>query len=104
MGFSRPEYWSGLPFPSAGDLPDSGIEPSSLMSPALADGFYTTSTTRTVAVGNPSSCFKNIFILVGGDSKIKVEAFDRSLHGKSGQRFIGRESLKIIYCIYISEA
>ena len=30
MGFSRQEYWSGLPFPSAGDLPDPGIEPRSL--------------------------------------------------------------------------
>ena len=29
MGFSRPEYWSGLPFPSPGDLPDPGIEPGS---------------------------------------------------------------------------
>ena len=29
MGFSRQEYWSGLPFPSPGDLPDSGIEPES---------------------------------------------------------------------------
>jgi hypothetical protein len=29
MGFSRQEYWSGLPFPSSGDLPDSGIEPGS---------------------------------------------------------------------------
>ena len=32
MGFSRQEYWSGLPFPSPGDLPDPGIEPTS---PAL---------------------------------------------------------------------
>ena len=32
MGFSRQEYWSGLPFPSPGDLPDPGIEPAS---PAL---------------------------------------------------------------------
>ena len=30
MGFSRQEYWSGLPFPSPGDLPDTGIEPGSL--------------------------------------------------------------------------
>ena len=30
-GFSRQEYWSGLPFPSPGDLPDSGIEPGSPM-------------------------------------------------------------------------
>ena len=33
--FSRQEYWSGLPFPTPGDLPDSGIEPASLKSPAL---------------------------------------------------------------------
>ena len=39
MGFSREEYWSGLPFPSPGDLPKPGIEP---MSPALAGGFFTT--------------------------------------------------------------
>ena len=39
MGFPRQEYWSGLPFPSSGDLPNPGIEPSS---PALAGGFFTT--------------------------------------------------------------
>ena len=48
MEFSRQEYWSGLLFPSAGDLPDSEIEPVSLKSPALAGGFYTTSTTWEV--------------------------------------------------------
>ena len=36
MGFSRQEYWSGLPFPSPGDLPDPGIEPASVVSLALA--------------------------------------------------------------------
>ena len=35
MEFSRQEYWSGLPCPPSGDLPDRGIEPTSLMSPAL---------------------------------------------------------------------
>ena len=40
MGFSRQEYWSGLPFPSPGDLWDPGIEPTSLMSPALVGGFF----------------------------------------------------------------
>ena len=49
MGFSRQEYWSGLPCPPPGVLPDSGIEPASLVSPALADGFRTTS-----ASGKPS--------------------------------------------------
>ena len=45
MGFSRQEYWSGLPCPPPGDLPNPGIEPMSLMSPALASGFFTTSAT-----------------------------------------------------------
>ncbi|CAI9155108.1 unnamed protein product [Rangifer tarandus platyrhynchus] len=44
MGFSRQEYWSGLPRPPPEDLPDPGIEPASLMSPALAGRFFTTST------------------------------------------------------------
>ena len=35
MGFSRQEYWSGLPWPPPGDLPDSGIEPASPVAPAL---------------------------------------------------------------------
>ena len=39
MGFLRQEYWSGLPFPSPGDLPDPGNEPTS---PAWAHGFFTT--------------------------------------------------------------
>ena len=45
MGFSRQEYWSGLPYPPPGDLSDPGIEPASLMSPSLAGGFFTTSAT-----------------------------------------------------------
>ena len=44
MGFSRQEYWSGLPFPFLGDLPNPGIEPPSLMSSELAGGFFTIST------------------------------------------------------------
>ena len=42
MGFSRQEYWSGLSCPPSGDLPDLGIKPASLLSPALAGGFLTT--------------------------------------------------------------
>ena len=38
MEFSWPEYWSGLPFPSSGDLPFPGIDPASLASPALVKG------------------------------------------------------------------
>ena len=43
MGFSRQEYWIGLPFLTPGDLPNSGIEHASLASPALAGVFFTTS-------------------------------------------------------------
>ena len=42
MGFSRQEYWSRLPFPSPGDLPDPGIKAASPVSPALAGEFFTT--------------------------------------------------------------
>ena len=42
MGFPKQEYWSGLPFPSSGDLSDPGIEPTSLMAPALAGRLLTT--------------------------------------------------------------
>ena len=44
MGFPRQD-WSGLPFPTLGDLPNPGIKPTSLVSPALAGGFFTTRAT-----------------------------------------------------------
>ena len=40
MGFSRQEYWNGLPFPPLGDFPDPGIKPASPAAPALQAGFY----------------------------------------------------------------
>ena len=42
MGFPRQEYWSGLLYPTPGDLPNLEIKPMSLASPALAGGFFTT--------------------------------------------------------------
>ena len=50
MGFSRQEYWSGLSCPPPGDLPNPGIEPSSLTSPELAGRFFTTSATWEASV------------------------------------------------------
>ena len=59
MGFSGQEYWSGLPFPPPGDLPNPGIEPGS---PAVAGSFFT-----AVPPGNPIyelllplSCFSRV--------------------------------------------
>jgi len=42
MGSSRQEYWSGLPRPPPGDLPDPGVKPMSFLSPALTGRFFTT--------------------------------------------------------------
>ena len=42
MEFSRQEYWNRLPFPTTGDVPNPGIEPASLVSPALLGGFFST--------------------------------------------------------------
>ena len=57
MGFSREEYWSGLPFPSSGHLPNPGIEPGSLQSPALAGGFFTTAAAAAKSLQScPSLC------------------------------------------------
>ena len=50
MGFSRQEFWSGLPFLTPGDLPDPGIGPMSTGSPPLAGRFFT-----AVPPGKPSS-------------------------------------------------
>ena len=45
MELSRQEYWSGFLSPPPGDLPNGGIQPASLKSPALAGGFFTTNAT-----------------------------------------------------------
>ena len=54
MGFSRQEYWSGLPLPSPGDLPDPGMEP---MSPALAGKFFTWEAQVGQGEVNLNECF-----------------------------------------------
>ena len=64
MGSSRQEYWSGLPWPSPRALPNPGMEPRSLKSPALAGRFFTTSLPR----GKPSIStirFKLMFLTSG---------------------------------------
>jgi len=66
MGFSRQEYWSGMPCPPQGDLPDPGVKPASLMSPALAGQFFTTSTsweaqTETQCPINPKIFASQLF-------------------------------------------
>ena len=50
MEFSRQEYWSGLSCPPPGDLPNTGMEPTTPASPALTNEFFTTSATREPGV------------------------------------------------------
>ena len=54
MGFSRQEYWSGLPCPPPGYFSDTGIKPASLMSAALAGRFFT----HQCHLGNPNMVLK----------------------------------------------
>ena len=63
--FSRQEYWSGLPLPTPGGLPDPGMESESLASPKLASGFFT-----NVPPGKPSLCIY-IYLYGGGGSVAK---------------------------------
>jgi len=56
VGFSRQEYWSGLPCSPPEDLPKPGIKPTSLMSPALAGWFFTTGTTWEA----PLKCYNEL--------------------------------------------
>ena len=80
MGFSRPEYWNELPFPTPGDLADPGIEPAVLvsLSPALAGGFFTASTTweaqnQPLATDKTEKfCSQGAYFLVGAIIKYVV--------------------------------
>ena len=63
MGFSRQEYWSGWPRPPPGALPHPGIKPESLILPALALRFFTTSTTWEgviYVIGRINSAFVSV--------------------------------------------
>ena len=62
MGFSRQEYWGGLPCPPPGDLPDAGFEPTPLTSPVFTGRFFTTSTPWQTRV-QPTLCWAFLFKL-----------------------------------------
>ena len=72
LGFSKGEYWNGLPYPIPRDLPNPGIEPEYLTSLALAGGFFTTSTTW-------EACGFNYQIWVAQLQKVIEEATDSSI-------------------------
>ena len=65
MGFSRQEYWNGLPIPSPSDLPDPRIKPTSLVSPELAGRFFTTRATGFRDLGFTSNDFSLQMSMMG---------------------------------------
>ena len=82
MGFSRQEYWSGLPFPSPGDLPDPGIEPGS---PSLeADAF------TSEPPGKPMP----FFILGGGTQKDTLEQRPRERRKGADEPSLRKQGLQ----------
>ena len=75
MGFPKPEYWSGLPFPSPGHLSHPGIELVSPMSSALAGGFFTTEPPRNTHLGRARSatflhCSLTVLLFKNTDYKL----------------------------------
>ena len=84
MGFSRQEYWSGLPFPPSGVLHSSGIKPSSSAAPALTGGFFTTEPPGKPrkSVGNMISWSCAVFLMKEKHNCLLVPAGDRM--GESG--------------------
>ena len=74
--FSRQEYWSGLPCPPPGDLPDPGIKPVSLTSLALAGRFFTTSTTweASISLGGQQTVELLDHLLWKGQGRARAEA------------------------------
>ena len=92
MGFPRQEYRSGLPFPIPWDLPDPGIEPESLVSPALAGRFFFLITAPPqkpfvyMPISNPSLCISMVICLYlylyfgkGNDNPLQYSCLENSL-------------------------
>ena len=87
MEFSWQAYWSGLPFPPPGDLLHPGIKPASLVSPALASGFFTTSTAWEAREtgGEPSH-----WGVQGGDTGQGEEVLSCLVEMSRDERGVGR--------------
>ena len=90
LGIFQAIFWSGLPFPTPGDLPDPGIGPACLMSPALADRFFTTSVYRYGGKNNlelGTSCGESCRARYAGFLG-QVTDIIRSMPGQTGEKQI----------------
>ena len=75
-GFSRQEYWSGLPFPSPRDLPNPGIEPASLASLPLAGRFFATSAIWETHKSTIDNCYLKRILLIFWSKFFKIDFFN----------------------------
>ena len=89
MGFSRQEYWNGLPLPSPGDLARPGIGPVLLMSPAFAGRFFTTNAAWEALTdkGLVSKIYKQLMTLF-------VTASKQTTHSKKWAEHLNRHFSK----------
>ena len=88
MGFSRQGYWRGLPCPPPGNLPNPGIKPESLITPALAGRFFTTSSTWEVQKHPMLFMKKMHFISPTQISQIMEKLHCANLHHKKTEMYI----------------
>ena len=99
MGFFRHEYWSGLPCPPPGNLPDPGIEPRSLMSPALSDRFFTTSATgeapKTIHIHMYSSRYVNVICICGYTHLFELSLLENNNYKKLCKELKGQRSSRL---------
>ena len=101
MGFSRQEYWSGLPCPPPGDLPNPGIKPTSftsLMSPALAGEFFSASVTwearGTVRIRFKTCVYQKICKDIDKELPVLSSASLTQFHSPRRQRESEGETIK----------
>ena len=106
MGFSRQEYWSGLPCPPLGDLPDPGIKPMSLVFPALASKLFTTSTTWEAQKNRQNQSTKVEVRIILTFRRYRLGKGMRMISGCLKMSYHDRHDYYIriliyIYCMYI---
>ena len=100
MGFSRHEYWNGLPFPTSGDFSNPGkIKPTSLVSPVLAGGFFNTSASWEAQVNS---------VLVAQSHLILCDPLDysppgSSVHGNSPGKNTGVGCHALLQGIFLTQ-
>ena len=103
MGFPRQEYWSGLPYPSPGDLSDSGIKPAS---PALASRFFTAEPPGKYLIIFYKTtlflCFHFFFACLQGrnrEAHMKKGLVDTGWEGESAMNWESRLDIRTLPCI-----